>query len=307
MESSKRLIVTADDFGLTVRVNEAIATAHREGIVTTASLMVNAPAFEPAVEIARNNPNLDIGLHLNLTEGRPVSDPATIPSIADASGGFLYRHPLRLARALATGKVRRFDLEREIRAQIEKAVASELWITHIDGHKHVHVMPAVLGIISKVAPEYGIHGIRLTRERVPRLGALLARHKPSRSHILKQYFFGKALSLLSRGSKQDMVAPKRFYGITQTGFLDLATITDVVHDVDDGIHELMCHPGYVDDDLKRTPTRLHAERERELQLLTGAEVRSLIRQAEIGLVSYRDLVGAYGRKSNPVLHRHSAL
>jgi hopanoid biosynthesis associated protein HpnK len=306
MEPSKRLIVTADDFGLTTRVNEAIATAHREGIVTTASLMVNAPAFDHAVETARNNPNLDIGLHLNLTEGRPISDPATIPTIANAADGFLYKHPLRLARALATGKVRRGDLEREIRAQMEKAVASELWITHIDGHKHVHVMPAVLGIISKIAPEYAIHGIRSTRERMPQLGALLARNKPSRSHIFKQYFFGKVLSLLSP-STQVLVAPKRFYGITQTGFLDLPTLTEIIDDLDEGIHELMCHPGYVDEDLKRTPTRLHSQRERELQLLTGAEVRSLIREAGIVLASYRDLVEGDGRKPNPILHRRSAL
>src|SRR5215472_10305385 len=101
----KKLIVTADDFGLTRRVNEAIAIAHSNGIVTTASLMVNGNGFESAVEIAQNCPNLDVGLHLNLTEGRPVSSVASIPALASGEG-FLYTHPVKLAFALGLGKAR---------------------------------------------------------------------------------------------------------------------------------------------------------------------------------------------------------
>jgi predicted glycoside hydrolase/deacetylase ChbG (UPF0249 family) len=254
-----------------------------------------------------------VGLHLNLTEGRPVADPDRIPSIAGPSG-FLYSHPFRLATAFVRGKIRISDLEREIRAQIEKVVESRLRITHIDGHKHVQAMPAVCRVICKVAPEYGIHAIRLPRERMPRLVSMLSRNKYSWGKIAKQFVFGKFLSFASssakpRNAQPAIVSPKRFYGITQTGFLDFAALTDIVHDLGEGVHELMCHPGFVDSDLKRIPTRLLGERERELKLLTSPEVRSLITVAGIGLVSYRDLVEAYGttRRRNQVLHRRSAL
>jgi chitin disaccharide deacetylase len=312
MKPAKNLIVAADDFGLTNRVNEAIAIACRDGIVTTASLIVTTPAFESAVNIARCEPKLDVGLHLNLTEGCPVANPSTVSTLAD-SGMFQYRHPLTLATALLRKKINISDLEREIRAQIEKALDSELWITHIDGHKHVHLIPVVFQIICRVAPDYGIFGIRSARESTPRLASTLARNKRSQRQILKQFAFGKLISAASFVSQRKtaqsvLVAPERFYGITQTGFLDLEAFTDIVHDLDEGVHELMCHPGFVDDDLNVTPTRLRTQRERELELLTGSDVRDLLRQNGVALISYRDLVEKYGNgRPNSVLHRYSAL
>ena len=311
MRPAKNLIVAADDFGLTNRVNEAIAIACRDGIVTTASLMVNTPGFESAVDIARRAPKLDVGLHLNLTQGSPVANPSSVSSLA-GSRGFRYSHPVKLAAAVLTRKVSGAELEREIRAQIERALDSELWITHIDGHKHVHVIPAVFRILCRVAPEYGILAIRSPRERTPRLASMLARNQQSRAQILKQFAFGRLISAASaasqRNSANGLIAPKRFYGIMQTGFLDLAAFADVVHDLNEGFHELMCHPGFVDDQLNATPTRLLTQRERELELLTSNDVRDLLQQNGVALISYRDLVQNYGnRRPNSVLHRYSAL
>jgi chitin disaccharide deacetylase len=309
---AKKLIIAADDFGLTHRVNEAIAIACRDGIVTSASLMVTGAGFESAVDTARSEPNLDIGLHLNLTEGSPVANPSTVPTLAD-SRGFLYKHPLKLAASLFQRTVSLNDLEREIRAQIEKALNSSLWVTHIDGHKHVHLLPAVFRIIRRVAPDYGIFALRSAHERIPRVVSMLARQKSSWRQVLKQCAAAKLISASSvvaqSGKKQsEFVTPNRFYGIAQTGFLDLASFADIVHDVNDGNHELMCHPGFVDDDLKMAPTRLRAQRERELELLTGPEVRRVLEQAGVALISYRNLVEDYGnRRPNPVLRRYSAL
>src|ERR1051326_4988638 len=219
----KTLIVTADDFGLTNRVNEAIAAAARDGIVTSASLMVTGGAFESAVNIARNTPRLDLGLHLNLTEGRPISRWETIRSLAN-SDGFLYRHPVKLVFALALRQVEPTDLEREIRSQIDKANVQGLQITHIDGHKHVHAMPAIIRMIARIAPECGIQAIRCVRETVPRLIPILRRNSRSSRQILLQYGFAKVLAAswtMSRESQSlKLAVPKRFYGITQTGFLD---------------------------------------------------------------------------------------
>ncbi|HYR41986.1 MAG TPA: ChbG/HpnK family deacetylase [Terriglobia bacterium] len=292
-QKKRQLIVTADDLGLTERVNEAIGKAHREGIVTAASLMVNGGAFESAIDILNDNPRLDAGLHLNLTEGRSVSTHEEIPSLANSSG-FLYHHPFELIAAIVRRKVRLADLEEEIRAQLEKALTGGTRITHVDGHKHVHVVPQVFDLISRIAPDYGIRAVRSTIERTPRLYSLLARNFGSSPQILKQYFFGKALSgafvfARSADGRRALYAPRRFYGITQTGFLDTRTFADIVARLPNGVSEVMCHPGYVDEYLKRTPTRLHFQRERELEFLTGRGVRDLLEHAGIALASYRDL------------------
>lgn len=286
--------MTADDLGLTLRVNEAIGKAHREGIVTTASLMVNGGAFEAAIDILKSNPGLDAGLHLNLTEGRPVNAHERIPSLAGANG-FLYHHPFELMLALFQRRVRLADVETELRAQMEKPLSAGIGISHVDGHKHVHMLPKVFELIRRIAPDYRIKAVRSTVERTPRLQSLIARNLGSSTQILKQYLFGKTLSgafiaIRSGNRHRSLVTPDRFYGITQTGFLDITAFADILSRLEHGVSELMCHPGYVDEDLRRTPTRLLFQRERELELLTGRGVRELLQKTGVTLVSYRDLV-----------------
>ena len=289
----RQLIVAADDLGLTRRINGAIEKAHRDGIVTAASLIVNGGAFESAVDILKQNPQLDAGLHLNLTEGYAVTPYDQIPSLANSSG-FLYHHPFELLKALLRQRVRLIDLEREIRGQLQKVSAAGIRLTHLDGHKHVHVVPKVFHLICRIAPDYGIRAVRSTIEKTPKLHSLIARNFGRVGQIFKQYVFGKTLSgtflLASFGNGSlALKTPERFYGITQTGFLDLRAFSDMVGDLPNGISELMCHPGYVDEELTRTPTRLHFQRERELELLIGREVRVLLENAGVVLASYRDL------------------
>ena len=295
----KLLIVTADDLGLTRRINEAIEKAHREGIVTTASLMVNGRAFESAVGVLNDNSGLDAGLHLNLTEGVPVTAHEQIPSLAGPQG-FLYHHPLELMSALLRRRVRVADLEVEVRSQIEKALTAGVRISHVDGHKHVHVLPQVFQTVCRIASDYGIKFIRSTLEKTSGVYSLVKRSTGSHQ-VVKQYFFGKALSAgfvlaNSVNGHTALQTPDRFYGITQTGFLDIRAFADIVNGLEDGISEIMCHPGYVDDDLRRTPTRLLFQRERELELLTGREVRELLTQRGVSLISYKDL-GDYGNSN----------
>src|ERR1051326_1312693 len=292
-DAKKKLIVTADDLGLTRRINEAIEKAHTEGIVTTASLMVNGGAFESAADMLKSNPDLDAGIHLNLTEGRPVSPCEKIPSLADIRG-FLYHHPLELMSALARRHVQPSDLKTETRAQMEKALVAGIRISHIDGHKHVHVLPGVFRTVCEIAPDYGIKAVRSTIEKMSKLCSLVRRNTGSSHQILKQYVFGKALSVgfslaSSLNGRTALNTPRRFYGITQTGFLDIHAFADIVNGLEDGVSEMMCHPGYVDADLQRTPTRLHFQRERELELLTGREVRDVLKENGVALISYRHL------------------
>lgn len=279
--SNKRLIVTADDFGLTEGVNRAIVRAHREGIVTSASLMVNGAAAEDAVALARQYPTLDIGLHLNLTN-KPFSLALSAPPK---------------------------DLEQKVRSQIETAVRTGLNISHLDGHKHVHVIPAVMSIIRRVAPEYGIQAIRTMNTRTPDLKSLLRRHANSRSAILNQYMLATGARLVWRlTSKGAFSGPDCFYGVTETGFLDLSALSAIIQGLRPGTHEVMCHPGYVDTGLRKTPTRLLEQRERELEVVTSRQIVNLVKEAGVQLVSYRDLVETYGNQgANSLLHRRSAL
>lgn len=278
---NKRLIVTADDFGLTEGVNQAIIRAHREGIVTSASLMINGGAAESAVELARHNPTLDIGLHLNLT-----NDPFSLAA----------NHRGR-------------DLEREIRSQIEAALGTGLNISHLDGHKHVHIIPAVLKLVIRLTREYGIGALRKMNARTPRLPSLLRRNPASRKAILKQYAFAQGARFIWRlSSPKAVVGPDRFYGIAETGFLDRTVFENIIQDLRPGAHEVMSHPGYMDAGLRKLPTRLLEQRQHEFKLLTNPGIRHLIREAGVQLVSYRDLVETYGNhRTDSLLHRCSAV
>jgi predicted glycoside hydrolase/deacetylase ChbG (UPF0249 family) len=146
----------------------------------------------------------------------------------------------------------------------------------------------------KIAPEYGIRSVRSMFEKTPGLCSLFTRNLRSSGQIVKQYVFGKALSAgfslaISVNGRRVLNTPRRLYGITQTGFLDIRAFADIVKGLENGVSEMMCHPGYVDDDLKRTPTRLHFQRERELELLTGREVRDVLKQNGVALISFRHL------------------
>src|SRR6185436_10519004 len=185
--------------------------------------------------------------HLNLTEGISVADPSTIPSLANADG-FIYHHPADLWIALWTRKVKTADIEREIRAQLEKTAAAGINISHIDGHKHVHAVQPVLDAVVRVASEHGLRAVRSTTEAAPQLLALLRRNMSAGGGLVKQYLSARVLSTLHRASaralsRHGMLTPSRFYGVTQTGFLDFDCLEAIIRRLPAGVSELMCHPG----------------------------------------------------------------
>ena len=145
--------------------------------------------------------------------------------------------------------------------------------------------------------------------RTPNLWSLLRHNPKSRTTVLKQYVFACGVRVWWQlSSKQPSLGPDHFYGITETGFLDLTAFKAIIQDLSPGIHEVMCHPGYVDAELRKTPTRLLEQRERELELLTGRDIRRLIEDTGIQLVSYRDLLESYGNhRTDSLLNRYSAL
>ena len=289
----KELIVNADDFGVTRHVSQGIISAHRQGIVTSTTLLANGKAFVCALSMGLREPGLGIGIHLNLSQWTPVSPAFRIPTLVDPRGR-LHLTPGRLWVGLLKHQVSLTDIERELHAQIEKAMRAGLRPTHLDGHKHVHVLPGVASIVIRLARRFGIRWVRCPVEPAPNLGRLLDSNPGARTAVLKQYLVGRALSGLARRFRRQLIraglsGPDHFYGLSETGFLNAQSLQDILGRVSEGQSELMCHPGCVDLELIQTGTRLLSQRAVEHHALTAPEVRQLVADQGIRLVSYRDL------------------
>ena len=292
-DGKKKLIVNADDFGLTEGVNQAILRGHREGIITSTSLLANGRAFDSAVALTRESPSIGVGVHLNLTEGAPLCSPSSLRGLVDPGGSFCLTSA-RLALRLLCGAVGLNPVERELRAQIERLLAAGIRPTHLDSHKHMHLFPSIFRVLIRLAGEYGIGGIRCVREKVTHFGQLVLRHRGCSSKIVKQYLVGFTLSLLCMPQRRELRRaqlkfPTYCFGITPTGFLDALHLRQILEGLPDGATELICHPGTVDGDLRQTPTRLLNQRERELQAILAPEAKAMMAQLGIRLINYAEL------------------
>jgi predicted glycoside hydrolase/deacetylase ChbG (UPF0249 family) len=290
----KQLIVNADDFGLTENVNRGIIDAHREGIVTSTTLLANGLAFESAVAAGKRFYRLGIGVHLNLTEGMPVADASHIRTLVDRVGR-LHLTPARLWAGIATGQVSLSDIEFELRAQIKKVIRAGIRPAHFDGHKHVHVLPPVSEIVLRLAREFRVPAVRCPMEQNAHASGPLRNRRLSKVSTVKQYLVSRAVSSLAKSFRKrleltGLLAPTHFYGLSQTGFLDASAIRRILENLPPGSSELMCHPGYHDVELERTGTRLLTQREIEIHGLTATSVLNLVVAGGIRLGNYRDTV-----------------
>lgn len=295
----RQLIVNADDFGLTEQVSRGILDAHRGGIVTSATLMANGGAFDAAVSMSRRAPRLGVGVHLNLTEGEPVSPARSIPSLVK-SGGRLHSSPGRLLQGILTRRVNLAEVEIELRAQIDKVRRAGISPTHLDGHKHVHILPGISDVVIRLAQEFSIRNVRCPQEKAPGFAPLLRVGQNSGIAAAKQYIVGRAVSAFGQRFKEKLAeaglfSSEHFYGVSQTGFLDARSIQDILEGLPEGVSELMCHPGHLDADLVKSGTWLLAQREVEILALTAPEVRKLVADRRTQLISYRQ-IGTYAEE-----------
>jgi len=247
--------------------------------------------------LSRQAPRLGVGVHLNLTEGKPVAPASSIPSLINGQGAFA-RKPTSLWRAMTFGRVGAVDIEKELRAQIEKVLAAGIVPTHLDGHKHVHALPALGRMSIGLARQYGIRAIRSVAERWSALGYLLRRFPHARPTVLRQRLGSLALSALSRGWRSQLqragvASADHFYGVTPTGFLDADLLREILRRLPEGTSELMCHPGYVDKALKQMPTRLLEQREVEYQALSQPGIKLLTKELGIQLINYGDIASDF--------------
>jgi chitin disaccharide deacetylase len=285
----RRLIVNADDFGLTPGVNCAIIEAHTRGIVTSATLMANMSAFDQAVRLAQSHPTLGIGLHFNLTQGQPVAAPDKVRSLLNERGEFLGTSTQLLQRAL-TRQLQFEEIVLEFRAQVEKVLDAGLRLTHVDSHKHAHTIVPVFAALNYTMESYGINAVRLPRERVNWLRALKS------PKVFKQSLTALGLSRLCRAfpammQETETHTTEAFFGVAQTGFWTKGWLKELLTGLPSGTSELMCHPGYDDESLGQVRTRLRASRENELQLLTDPEIVAHLRAQAIELIHFGQLLG----------------
>jgi predicted glycoside hydrolase/deacetylase ChbG (UPF0249 family) len=272
----KRLIVNADDFGLAETVDLGIVKGHKEGIVTSTTLLACGPSVEHAAVLASENPGLGVGVHLCLTRERPVTDPRNIPTIV-RDGAFL-DNPFSFMARLLSSSINKTEVEAELRAQIEKALSLGIRPTHLDGHQHMHVMPGIFPIVAKLAVQYHIPAVRFP------VGPWTGMTPVPRA---LEKFFLERLTLMQRKlmDSSSLKRPDWFFGLTHTGKLDSNSLCGIIGRLPNGTSELMCHPGMKNDPLVRETGWGHGW-ETELAALTDGLARERLEAQGVELVNY---------------------
>jgi hopanoid biosynthesis associated protein HpnK len=267
-----RLIINADDFGLTPGVNRAIAELHDAGAITSATLMATGPAFHDAVALALQRPALGVGCHIVLVDGTPVSDPASIPTLLGPDRRTFRNSLGDFALGVLRGAIRQDEIEREVLAQIQKLQHTGLRLTHVDTHKHTHLLSRVTRPIIRAIEQSGIRAIRNPFE--PRWAAVLG-GSTRRNLFIRAFEPGRRRFEASPPIVSHRILTTRgTIGISATGHLNSSTLNALLQSIPGGTWELVCHPGYNDSDLDAITTRLRTERETELQALLAAFAKS---------------------------------
>ena len=273
-----RLVVNADDFGMSPSISRGVLRAHREGIVTSTSLLGNCTDLEHARALLAEAPGLGVGVHLALVEGGPVADPATVPSLLASGGmagnGIFYARGAQFIAAWTKRQIDPDDVEREFDAQVARVRAAGIKIDHLDTHHHLGFLPAVGRSVEAVARKHGIGGIRSAIES-PSLSWVTDPRRGLKASVLT------GLGWLTRRQLGARRHGAQSWGYVKSGRLDEVRVLEIIGRLGPGTHELICHPGE-----ERTPFYDHAG---ELTALTSAKVRRAIGQRGISLCRWGDL------------------
>lgn len=280
----RRLVVNADDFGLSSGVNKAVEQAWQQGILTQASLMAGGEAFDEAVEIARRNPGLQVGLHLTLAQGRPVLPPEKVPGLVGKDGLFP-ENPVAVGIKLFFDPTIRMQLRQEIEAQIVRIKAAGIPLSHIDGHLNIQMHPTVFSVLAELMPLHGITSFRITRER---LGANL-RHDRTRlaGKLVERFIFGLLASHACPGLRhQGITTAVEVKGMLNSGRMTEEYLLAILDDLRPGLTECYLHPGCLPDAeiTRRMPDYRH---EQELAALLSPRLSFRLQEQGIQLTNYR--------------------
>jgi len=273
------LVLTGDDFGASREVNESIEACHREGLLTSASVVAAGPAFEDAAERARRLPELATGLHVVLCDGRAASSPPTIPGLAGPDGRFDVSPARAGLRYWWRRRELRPQLERELRAQLERFVAAGLRLDHVDGHHHLHLHPVVFDVLAPLLAEYRVPWVRLLHEDgLARAGA------PRRPDPVPAIFVALSRRAGRKAAAGGARGPARVYGLRATGRMDEAELARLIRGLRAPTVEIYLHP-----------SRADAAGRAEEAALCSAAARQALKESGYRLTSTRCLGGGEAR------------
>jgi len=285
----KNVIINADDFGLTSGINRGIVQAHQNGVLTSASLMANMPGFDEAVLLAKGNPSLGVGVHLNLIRGRSILPKKEIPSLVDDDNRFS-QSGLSLLSGIITKRIKLNDIKKELEAQVNKVIDAGIEPSHLDGEKHSHLLPGIADITANLAKAKGIKCIRLINERIT-----VFNNQACKCLILNA--LSKKIAALVK--RNDLITTDRFFGVVNTGSMDARAYIEIFNNLSGGSYELMSHPGYVDEELSMLSQEsggyfINKYREIELNALLDPRLKKIAKDLGIQFINFHDL----GRRKN---------
>lgn len=279
---NRSVIINADDFGLSPEVNAAVIRAHREGVLTSTSLMVGEEGAVEAARAAREFPGLDVGLHVVVCMGRSALGPGAIAPLVDSAGRFP-DSPVLAGMRYFFNRGLREKLRAECRAQIEKHLELVGYLNHIDGHLNFHVHPVLADVLVELAAEYKVPCLRLPRESVMTTLAL------ARDHAGRKLVESVIFRSLSRRARRLALArgirsTDWLFGLHQTGHLSEAYVLGLIERLRPGVTEIYFHPAM---DVGAVPPALSAQR--EVEILTSTRVRQALEARGVRLTTYREL------------------
>jgi chitin disaccharide deacetylase len=280
----KKLIISGDDFGLHSSINEAIEKGFQEGVLTSASILVNGKKFDEAVRISKRNPKLGIGLHFNIIEGLSIAGEKNVSSIVDEKGLFFDSHNT-LAKKIIIGKAKLEEIELELDAQINYCNKSGLSITHIDSHRHLHMLPEVYKLVVKVSNKYGINKFRYLNPPLVDISVSI------NFKIILSIFF----KIIKNRFTKNVITPDYFLGFFNSGNLKYNYIHDVLKKIKSGIIEIGFHPGLDNEILTNTFSTWNNyydysfDWEGDFNTIINPKFKEYVEENDIKLESYESL------------------
>lgn len=269
---NKKLIVNADDFGLTESINNGILESFCNGIVTRTSLIANASAFNQALKLSQENPALNVGIHLTLIEEKPVSSPMKIKSLIDTDGKFFKNCRVFLLKYIKR-QISLSEIRIELEAQIKKAKDNGIKITHLDSHQHLHMIPGIFSIVKEIMGKFDIKNIRMP------------------NFTLKKILNLKELStgLLAKKCKASLLHsnisyPDRLWGLDQNGNINEMHFLKILKNLHPGVTEIICHPGFIDEEYIRKYSHWHYNPTGDLSVMTSSLIKETIKNNDIQLL-----------------------
>lgn len=282
--AGRRVIFTGDDFGLSPAVNKAIIHAHKQGILTSASLMASGPAWTQAVAQAAECPELCLGMHLTLVQGQAVSPPRKIPQLVDNWGNFP-QNPVAAGLSYYFGRQVQAQIAAELTAQIERLLATGLRFWFLNGHLNIHLHPAIWPQVRRLASQYGIPAIRLARENLRLTLMLDGRRLAAKTAHAVIFAWLSRRAAASLGTLQ---ANEHVFGLLNDGAMDEKYLLGLLPHLAPGVTEIYCHPAVADRG-ERPPWPAHYRPEAEFAALTSPAVAERFQSLGYQLISFREL------------------